>query len=219
VGAENIQLDDHRVRGVETDRGVIETRVVVNAAGPWGGHIGASAGRDYAIRWSRECDLVLKLPPDFGDFPIIADPTNHVYFRPQCEERLLAGLDYPKDIEPLDINDYDANLDANSRQRIEDGLYTRIPALRGAQFDRGWASIYTITDDWHPLVGAEAGIDGYYVCFGGSGHGFKLGAPIGEALADVIVGEQPQIDIGALRPSRFEEGELFTSAWGEGNRA
>ncbi len=219
VGAGNIQIDGGRVSGVQSDWGFIQTPLVVNAAGPWGSHVGASANRNYSIRWSRESDLVLRLPSDFGDFPIIADPGCHIYFRPHGENKLLAGLDYPKEIEPLDINHYDADLDANTRRRIEQGLFKRIPALRDAEFDRGWASIYTITGDWHPLVGAEAGIEGYYACFGGSGHGFKLGPPIGEALAGVIVGERPKIDIHALRPSRFEEGALFTSAWGEGNRA
>lgn len=219
VGARNIQVDGDRVSGVECDQGLIQTRLVVNAAGPWGVQVGASAGLDYSIRWSRESDLVLRLPPDFGHFPIIADPGCHLYFRPQWENRLLAGLDYPKEIEPLDIDDYDTSLDADTRRRIEQGLFKRIPALRDAEFDRGWASVYTITDDWHPVVGPESGLEGYYACFGGSGHGFKLGPPIGEALSDVVIGQRPKIDIHPLRPSRFEEGALFTSAWGAGNRA
>ena len=78
--------------------------------------------------------------------------------------------------------------------------------------------MYTITDDWHPLVGAEPDVQGYYDCFGGSGHSFKLGPAIGEALADVIAGDTPTIDIRPLRPTRFLEAESITSAWGVGNR-
>ena len=218
VGAKSIQTDGDRISGIETEQGTIQTRVVVNAAGPWGGHIGSTAGRTYSIRWSRESDLIFKLPSGFGKFPIIADPGCHVYFRPQGNDRLLAGLDYPKELEPLDIDNYDPQLDTPTRKRIETGLFKRIPSLKDATFDRGWGSIYTITDDWHPVVGAENGIDGYFACFGGSGHGFKLGAPIGESLAAMIAGESPRIDLHTLRPSRFEQGELFTSAWGAGNR-
>ena len=54
--------------------------------------------------------------------------------------------------------------------------------------------------------------------FGGSGHGFKLAPPIGKALASIICGESPAIDIKTFRPERFIEGEPITSAWGEGNR-
>ena len=219
VSATGIRMNGDRVRGVETEKGFVETPVVVNAAGPWGRRVGLWAGRNYSIRRSREGDLVLRLPSDFGHFPILADPGCRLYFRPHGENLLLAGRDFPKEIEPLDIDDYDPDLDLNTRQHIEQGLFQRIPALRHAEFDHGWSSIYTISDDWHPLVGSEPGIEGYYACFAGSGHGFKLAPPIGESLADVIAGDSPRIDIHDLRPSRFMEGEWFSSAWGGGNRA
>ncbi len=208
-----------KVTGVETDQGRIDTPIVVNAAGPWGGDIGSSSGLTYSIRWSRESDMIIELPTDFGKFPIVADPICHIYFRPHGDHGLLAGLDYPKDLEPLDINNYSPKLTHETRNRIEAGLFNRLPALHDAQMTKGWASIYTITDDWHPIVGAEPGLEGYYACFGGSGHGFKLGAPIGESLAAVITGMPPRIDLHELRPTRFSEGKPITSAWGSGNRA
>ena len=219
VGASSIASDGTRVTGGVTSEGTIQTPCVVNAAGPWGVHVGGSAGHKCRIRWSRECDLVTRLPEDFGDFPIVADPISHIYFRPQHPGGLLAGLDYPKELEPLDIDDYDPSLDPDSRQRIESGLFSRIPSLRGAPLDRGWASIYTITDDWHPLVGPEPDVPGYYACVAGNGHCFKLGPPIGESLAHVIAGKEPPSDLHPLRPTRFVEGEYFTSVWGGGNRA
>ncbi len=218
VGARGIRTESGRVAGVETDDGEIATHVVVNAAGPWGGRIGNSAGVTSSVQWSRESDLILRLPENFGTFPIVADPACHIYFRPQGDGSLLAGLDYPKPVEPLNIDDYDPNLDAATRGKIEDGLHRRAPALRDAEFERGWASIYTITDDWHPLVGSEPDVEGLYSCYGGSGHGFKLGPPIGESLAQIIAGEKPGIDLHPLRPTRFAEGEPFTSPWGAGNR-
>ena len=219
VGATGIATAAGRVTGVVTDCGRIDTPLVVNAAGPWGGRLGAAAGLDYSIRWSRESDLVVEAPAGYGALPIVADPICHVYFRPHGERGVLAGLDYPKELEPLDIDGYDPALDAATRARIESGLTRRLPGLRGARPVKGWASIYTITDDWHPVVGAEPGLAGYYACFGGSGHGFKLGAPIGESLAAVITGGTPRIDLRALRPTRFAEGAPITSAWGSGNRA
>ena len=131
---------------------------------------------------------------------------------------MLAGLGFPKELEPLDIDSYDEDLDPQSRQRIEANLFKRIPSLRDSKYHHGYASIYTITDDWHPVVGPEPDIEGYYAFFGGSGHGFKIGPPLGEALADIIAGEKPEIDIHQFRPTRFIEGEPFSSAWGGGNR-
>lgn len=218
VGATDIRLKGGRVAAVDTDQGTIETPVVVNAAGPWGREVGRWVGLNASVRWSRETDLVLRLPLDFGRFPVISDPGLRFYFRPQDGDKVVAGLGFPKEIEPLDIDSYDEELDVDSRRRIMEPLLNRVPALRQARFVHGWASVYTITDDWHPLVGAEPDVLGYYDCYGGSGHCFKLAPPIGEALADVIAGETPDIDIRPLRPTRFVEGEPLLSAWGSGNR-
>ncbi len=214
-----IRLEGNRVAGVETEQGMIQTRVAVNAAGPWGRHLGLSAGLNYSIRWSRECDMVLRLPSDFGTFPLISDTNLRVYFRPEGDHEVLIGLGWPKEVEPLDIDTYDPKLGAATRERIEQGMFQRVPALREADYVRGWTSLYTITDDWHPVVGPEPELEGYYACFGGSGHGFKLGPSLGEALSDVILGNTPEIDIHAFRPGRFMEGESFSSVWGGGNRA
>ena len=218
VGATGIRMEKDRVVAVETGDGPIETPVVVNAAGPWGRLVGEWVGVNDSIRWSRETDLVLRLPGEFGPFPVISDPALRFYFRPQDGDKVVAGLGFPKEIEPLDIDDYDEELDPDSRRRIMEPLADRVPSLRQAEFLHGWASVYTITDDWHPLVGSEPDIQGYYDCFGGSGHSFKLGPAIGEALADVIAGDTPSIDIRPLRPTRFIEGDPISSAWGSGNR-
>ena len=69
------------------------------------------------------------------------------------------------------------------------------------------------------MIKPDKKLNGYFTCFGGSGHSFKLGPPIGEALADIILGIIPKIDIRDLRSNRFEDGESFSSAWGSGNRA
>lgn len=218
VTATKINVENAKVVGIETTDGPISTPVVVNAAGPWGRQIGQWIGINDSIRWSRETDLVLQLPSEFGSFPVISDPALRFYFRPQDGDKVIAGLGFPKEIEPLDIDNYEEDLDIRSRQRIMEPLLKRVPSLRQAKFLRGWASLYTITDDWHPLVGAEPSVLGYYSCYGGSGHSFKIGPAIGEALADVISGKAPTIDISPLRPTRFIEGEPISSAWGSGNR-
>ena len=219
TGATGIRLKDGRVTGVESEQGTIDTPVVVNAAGPWGRQVGLWAGLNYSIRWSRESDLVLSRPPDVDPLPLIGDPNLRIYLRPQGEDKVVAGLGGPKEVEPLDIDDHDNDLDPKMRQRIERPLFERVPALKSAKYVHGWASVYTISDDWHPIVGAEADVEGYYAFFAGSGHGFKLAPPIGEALAHVIAGDTPKIDIHGLRPSRFMEGETLTSVWGNTNRA
>jgi len=224
VGATGIRLEKSRVTAVQTEKGKIETPIVINAAGPWARQVGLWAGLNYSLQWSRESDLVFRVPDEFGGFPVVSDPLLRFYFRPTGTGGLLVGLGFPKEVEPLDINDYDQNLDPTTASRITEKLFERIPSLEpvynsSPQDRHGYASIYTITDDWHPIVGPEPKVEGYYSFFGGSGHAFKLSPPIGESLAAMIMGESPKIDIDALRPGRFVDGEPLTSVWGSGNRA
>ena len=219
VGARSIKLQNGRVTAVETDGGTIETPIVVNAAGGWGRQLGLTVGLNYSFRWSREYDIVLNVPFDTADYPWLTDPQLCFYSRPAGPKQLLVGLGFPKEIEPLDVDHYEPTVDDKSRRRIQQKIFERVPPTREGSFDHGWASMYTITDDWHPLVGPEPEVPGYFACLAGNGHCFKLGPPLGEALADVIAGENSDIDIHGLRPNRFIEGEYFTSVWGSGNRA
>ena len=219
LGATAILLQHGRVSAVETEQGVIDTPVVVNAAGAWGRRLGLTVGLNYSFRWSRECDIVLNVPFDTNNYPWLTDPKLCFYSRPAGPRQLLVGLGFPKEIEPLDFDDYDADVDARMRDRIAQKIFRRVPATSQGSFDHGWASMYTITDDWHPLVGPEPEVPGYFACLAGNGHCFKLGPPLGEALATVIAGEASAIDIRGLRPNRFIEGDYFTSVWGSGNRA
>jgi len=148
------------------------------------------------------------------------------YCRPYSGGKVLAGEGWPKEIEPADPETYDDGTDEAHLQKMVPKLLNRVPSLAptltqpnyGGAFVTGYSGVYDITEDWYPIVGEEE-VGGYYSCFGGSGHGFKIGPAIGESLAAVIAGREPRIDISSLSGARFSEGKTFTSVWGQGNRA
>lgn len=213
-------VNDGKITAVETSAGDISTPVVVNAAGPWGDRVGRMVGIEYALEFSREHEAQVELPPEFGEVPVTSDSAQRFYFRQHRTGRLLIGEGWPKQPEPDDPETYDSGPDDEHVSRMLEKLYNRLPSLRGrAKVATGYSGIYDITPDWYPIVGPEAGLEGYYAAIGGSDHCFKLGPPIGEALADVIAGREPKIDISPLRHSRFAEGRTFSSVWGPGNRA
>jgi len=68
----------------------------------------------------------------------------------------------------------------------------------------GYASLYAITPDWHPVVDELPAGSGLYVCSGFSGHGFKLGPAMGKMLADLVLDvEAPEFDAKMFRNGRF----------------
>jgi sarcosine oxidase, subunit beta len=215
----DIVVGDGSIEGVVTGEGKIATPVVVNAAGPWAARVGAMAGVDYQLSLSREHEVVVALPEGCGPFPIVSDPANSIFFRPYGPDKVLVGEGYPKEQEPCDPDTYNARADEPVIERMLTRLAKRMPRLVNLQRVLDYAGVYSITADWYPIVGSEPGIHGYYAAVGGSGHSFKIGPPIGEALADVIAGREPTIDISALDHTRFTRDAVFGSVWGPGNRA
>jgi glycine/D-amino acid oxidase-like deaminating enzyme len=215
----SIQLRGGRVAGVVTNRGEISTPVVVNCSGPWAAKVGKMAGVDYSLQLSREYDVKFQLPALVGRFPVTSDPHHGSYYRPQRPGFAIAGRTYPKHIEPCDPDNYEDKARPSEVEGMSSRLLERMPRLKGILPVAGWAGIYSITQDWHPIVGDVPGLDGYFHFVGGSGHGFKIAPPIGEALADTIAGRQPRIDISPLHYSRFQEGKMLGSVWGPGTKA
>jgi sarcosine oxidase subunit beta len=222
----DIKVEGDAVRGVVTSEGPIATPIVVNAAGPWADRIGAMAGIGYKLRFSREHEAVFATGDTLGPLPVVADAAQRIFFRPQGRDQLLVGESYPKELEPCDPETYSDNADDEVVDRMVSRLVRRLPALAsdlskhgyGGKLDHSYSGVYSITDDWYPIVGNEPGLHGYYAAIGGSGHGFKIGPPIGESLAAVIAGNEPPVDISPLAHARFAEGRGFSSVWGSGNR-
>src|SRR5262249_43526789 len=214
------------VTGVVTGDGEIAAGVVVNACGPWGDRIGRMVGIDYPITFSREHEAVFDAPEGFRQFPVVSDVPQRLYCRPYPGGKVLVGQGWPKQVEPADPETYDDGTDEAHLNTMVPLLINRLPSLGplltqpnwGGAYVTGYSGVYDITEDWYPIVGEEE-ISGYYSCFGGSGHGFKIGPAIGESLAAVIAGQQPRVDISSLSGSRFSTGRTFTSVWGPGNRA
>jgi sarcosine oxidase subunit beta len=215
-----------RVSGVETSDGPIATGVVVNAAGPWGDRVSRMAGVDYPLTFSREHEAIFEAPEDLGEFPVMSDATQCLYFRRYGEGKVLVGEGWPKRKEPADPESYDAGTDEEHVARMVPRLVRRLPALAptlgskgyGGRYVTGYSGVYDITEDWYPIVGEEE-LGGWYSAFGGSGHCFKLAPAIGESLAAVIAGAAPLVDVSSLSGSRFADGRTFSSVWGPGNRA
>jgi glycine/D-amino acid oxidase-like deaminating enzyme len=82
-------------------------------------------------------------------------------------------------------------------------LSRRVPAAAEPRPAGSWTGSYEITFDHHPLVG-ETSRPGVWACCGFSGHGVMHSPAIGEALAAMMLGETPVVDVTPLSPLRAE---------------
>jgi sarcosine oxidase, subunit beta len=85
-----------------------------------------------------------------------------------------------------------------------------VPCLRRAAIEREkcWAGLYEMTPDKHAVVGRAPGVENFYLANGSSGHGVMHAPALGQLLSEIILdGEAKSLDVRALRPTRFAEGE------------
>lgn len=204
VEVTGIRVSGGEVEALETPQGIIETRSVLNAAGPWAGWIGEMAGVEIPIvplRRQMFTTNTLKEIPE--DFPFVIDFAQSLYFHPEGDG-LLIGMSNQNE-KP----GFDQNVDEEFEMQNFEAALERLPLLEGASRASHWAGLYEVTPDAHPIFGGSP-IKGFTICAGFSGHGFMHGPIAGKLMAEYILDRRFfTLDVSMLDLRRFQEERLI----------
>ena len=202
--AVNIRMKGDRIVAVETNRGVIETPIVVNACGAWAPQLGRMVGVDIPIAPIRRQIVVTTPIPEIPpDFPFVIFFREALYFHREGEG-ILTGKSNPNE-----TPGYKLEVDPEWELiHMEEAMY-RLPVLEQAGLLTHWAGLYEVTPDAHPILGRVPTVEGFYIMAGFSGHGFMHGPIAGLLMAEEIVdGRAHTINIDPFRYDRFLTGDL-----------
>jgi sarcosine oxidase subunit beta len=199
-----IVVSGGKVKAVETPQGSIETRMIVNAAGPWAGQVGDMAGVSIPIEpVRRQMFTTTPLPEVPADFPFVIDFAKSLYFHREGDG-LLVGMSN-QDEKP----GFDQNVDEDFELVNLEAAVARIPLLERAGRVAHWAGLYEVTPDAHPIFGCTP-VEGFLVVAGFSGHGFMHGPISGKLMAELILdGKFSSVDVSMLDLARFQESRLI----------
>jgi len=199
--------DTAGIASVETTRGSIAARKVVNCAGPWAADVAKLAGVVLPVEPLRRM-LVPSEP--FDEFPhsapMIVDMSNGFHFRPEGRGFLLAWND------PEETIGFKTNFDPAFVEKILIRAAHRVPCFANLPVNpkRAWAGLYEMTPDHHPILGEAPGLPGFFLANGFSGHGVMHAPATGKILSDLILGGSTDlIDASLLSLTRFAEGRLI----------
>ena len=219
TAVQGIVVEDGAITAVRTDKGEVSTRVVVNAAGPWASRVASWAGVNVPVRVTREEEIVYRTAERGGPPRLcFSDMSKAIYYRPDGAARTLVGRGFPKEYEYVEADGYNQEVAVEFIAETDRRFRERWPVFSGALALNSYTGLYDVTPDWHPVLGRVDAVEGFYLCAGFSGHGFKIGPAIGELMAAEILSGSPPIDISRFNLSRFETGALFKAAYGA-NRA
>ena len=101
---------------------------------------------------------------------------------------------------------FDQSVDEEWEVQAMMAAMARMPMLESAGRLSGWAGLYEVTPDAHPIFGGTP-IEGFYIVGGFSGHGFMHGPVSGLIMSEIILeGQASSVDVSELDLARFEEG-------------
>ncbi len=203
-----IQLDDKGVCGVTTRRGRLQSRIVVNAAGPFAGDIGRMINLNLPLKPVRRQKVYIKtavhIPPDA---PFIVDVNNNCYWRPEAGGVLAGWVDSGEPVTPPSEKvptDWEFPAVVIDKVKHLTPLFEEIEKTVRQPDMNTSAGHYVYTPDDQPLIGPVPEIPGFYL---NCGHwaGVMLSPQSGRRIADLVTGRMRPED-NPLRPARFKEG-------------
>lgn len=202
-----VDRDASGISAVRSTQGTITTRTLICAAGAWSEQVGKLAGVELPIRPLRR--MLVPTEP-FSKVsrgaPMTVDMATGFHFRPEGLGLLMAWND------PEEKPGFHTDFDRAFVEKILTRGAHRVPVLEEAQVNpaRGWAGLYEMTPDHHPILGKVPGVEGLWVAAGFSGHGVMHSPATGKIMADLILrGTTDLIEPRMLDHARFGEDRLI----------
>jgi 4-methylaminobutanoate oxidase (formaldehyde-forming) len=202
-----IRVKRGRVEAIETDQGVIETEVVVNAGGMYAREIGALAGVNVPIVPMAHEYLITKPSGLPFDMPTMRDPSLLVYFRPESGGLVMGG--YERQCAPWGLDgipaDFNSKLLEEDWPRFEElmvNAVVRVPGLADLEVIRLINGPEAFTPDGEFVLG-PSDVRGFWVAAGFCAHGLAGAGGLGRLVAEWIVDGTPSLDVWHMDSRRF----------------
>ena len=188
-----LERDAGRVRGVVLERDVIACSTVVLGLGPWSGEASAWIGVPIDVRPLKGQIIRLQAP---GPPVECSVGWGHNYATTKTDGLLWAGTTEEE-------AGFDEENTVAARDEIADALVRMMPAMADAQVAQQTACLRPVASDGLLVLGGVPGLDRVYVATGGARKGILYGPPMGQVIADLVLGRTPRVAVDRFAPGRF----------------
>ncbi|KAG8179596.1 hypothetical protein JTE90_001837 [Oedothorax gibbosus] len=203
--------EKHEIKGVETNKGLINCEYFVNSAGHWANHIGQmSYPRVKVPLYPCEHQYLQTMPVENIDpmMPVIRDYDGYFYIREKNGGYLAGGFEPVS--KPFDLKDMETLKTFKPLQEDWDQFHTlleqmlfRIPSLGKVQVDNLCSGPESFSPDCKLLLGEAPEVKNYFVATGMKATGMEAAGGVGRLTADWIVNGEPQMNLWDVDIRRF----------------
>ncbi|MEO5817300.1 MAG: N-methyl-L-tryptophan oxidase [Gemmatimonadaceae bacterium] len=199
---------DNGVVTAETNHGAITARRVIVAAGAWSRALMSTLGIDVPLtverqtmHWLEPADGSESLGPDRFPIAIIEHaPTRMFYVMPDLGDGVKAAIHYEGALTTADTVEREVT-ERDTRPVLE--LARRFVPSAAGRIRESAVCMYTNTPDLDFIVDTVHGMPEVVLVSACSGHGFKFASAIGEAVAEMSLGESASADLSHFRVNRW----------------
>lgn len=188
--------DGNRIRGVVTDQRSYEADEWVVATGAWSAQLLRPLGIKLPLLAGKGYSVVVPHPPVTPTVCSIMTEAR-VTLTPMTHGVRLAGT--------MEMVGLDQRINRRQLQGIFKAIPRYYPQFADTDFEQleVWTGLRPCSPDGLPYLGRVAPYANLTVATGHAMMGQSLGPITGQLVAQVVTGENPTLDIRALRPGRF----------------
>jgi len=188
------RCDGDRVSAVSTTRGDVQARHVVVAAGAWSGTFADALGERLPVVGARGLSLTTERPST-GPRRTMLLGEQHVAVAPSRDELRLSGW--------FELGQWSTTASPHRIDRIESLARSRLDFDATLSNRRTWAGLRPMTPDAVPIIGPSTRWHNVTIATGHGMTGLSMGLGTGRLVAQSVVGEPTDIDIGRFSTGRF----------------
>ena len=186
------------IRSVVTDKGTIQTDIVVNAAGIHSKSIADMVNISLPLTPFRKEIMATERLESLFEAMVISFKDG-IYFSQQKEGQIVGGIPIPEE-----RGGYKTMPTFTFLHHMAGTLTRYAPVLKHVNLLRHWTGFYDVTPDARPILGPVTEIKGFLQCNGFSGHGFMISPMVAQLLTNFIAeGKTPEV-LESLSLERFK---------------
>jgi len=193
-----------RAMGVRTSHATYHAGAIVNCAGAWAAKIEPLPIPTRPVKGQMVCVVPQSLSggPHIPGSGICGKElirhvvrTPRIYIIPRSDGRILLGA-------TVEDAGFDKRTDPRKIKRLYQAGLDIAPVLSNTRIHDAWAGLRPGSPDNLPILG-ETSIPGYFAATGHYRDGIMLAPATASAMAELITGQQPSLDLAPFSPSRF----------------
>ncbi|MCL9661292.1 FAD-binding oxidoreductase [Paenibacillus hunanensis] len=186
-----LEQKGQRVVGVKVAGQRYAADEVVICAGAWATELLAGIGITFQMHYQKAQIMHVKLETDddTGSWPVVMPPTDQ-YLLAFEQQRIVIGATHEND-----VTGYDTRVTPGGMQEVLNKGLELAPQLANSTFTEMRVGFRPFTADFLPVFGAMPGWSGLFIANGLGASGLTMGPYIGYLLAQLVLGEQPELPV------------------------